>query len=650
MKKVFSLFALIFFLFLFVQKAEAVYFTKYLTDKITLKEGSAITICPINSSLSRKELLNRPDQGLDSDQLTAWFQSAYSSTCAGDKEDFILARIVYGLRNKENKGIEDYVYIFKNRLYRPDTGLIAFFEKETDESSYIPDGYNQSDATYDVDPSLEEVSKKLQDSGTLWYYGDLSKILPEENLKNLPGLQTSKGRLPIFIFDNQLYIVDSEKETVKDKILLDYSSEVPTLQQPSDLADFNEVLYPNAEFIKNSSNCDNSATFIGKSCKTYELQTSGDTKDIVAFYKSLEKKGWTCRISGKLEGYDTLSGTCEKGNLDRDHLLAHFYIVGDSKSEDYNAAEERRKAIGKIDTSKGLTATSAAQIVLIASSRSEPLVYSIELSVHFPEDESSQLNELNGFPVFPGSTFLGKEPILPCWDDFVYGRCNSDKFVWSTKSSYLEVSDWFVKNSSKFGWSCYVKEYSYIDNTTCKKDNLEYGLSISRSLYTDYVSDSSSTGIYVYIPNKESVASRPHAQPRPLTDWNDFPLYPGISFSEPQNQPACVHLDSDPRDCGMTTRTGSAKGDQRKKIRDWYNSVKSNWKCTGSSLNNDLREPYYDVIFSCEKKDIRGEITISFDELSKTEVTIGAEYYVNKERPSPPAESTIPSPIPINRQ
>lgn len=643
MKKILSsIFILVFLFILFVQKSEAVYYTRFLTDKITLKEGYKVSICPIKSQFTRKDLMTRSQKGLDPEQLINWFRLSYQSPCEGEKEDIILGRIIYNLRNKQNEGLEDYIYIFKNRLLRPNTGLIAFFDKGQNETVYVPDGYVQSDTTYDIDPTnidpkLKDVSKKLDNSGTLWYQGNLSKILNEETLKKLQGFEVS-GKLPIFIFDDKLYIVNSEKETLTDKLLLDFSSDNTLPKQP-DLKDFNPFVYPNSEFIK--EDCDNLCKTLGWDT-TYQWQTSDYPKNIEAFFNSLKgnaKEGWNCEIpedSNKLNGYNSILGNCEKGDLKKDHLKAEFRIYGDPESENYVARDEKRSEITKVNISGGLTASSAAQIVTIASSLGNPLVYYIELSIHSPGDESQQLKELNGFPVYPGSSYLGKEGIMNCRDDIIYGRCNSDEYIWSTKNSYKEVSDWFIKNNSKFGWNCYVRDYDsyYISNTFCKKGDLEYGLSISRYLYTDYVSDNSTTGIYVFIPNKESVNSRPSPHPRPLNEWSDFPFFPNISFSNPENLPECKHLDSDldfPWGCGETIRIAYVKGDQTNQIKDWYKNVAGNWKCRESDF--EFQGEYY---FNCSKEPeeiIGGPVKIQYNkDYSETRVIIGVLYHVDKEK------------------
>lgn len=649
MKKIFSSILILVVLFIVsIQKSEAVYYTRFLTDKITLKEGHKVSICPIKSQFTRKDLMYRPQNGLDSQQLMNWFRLSYQASCEGEKEDLILGRIIYSLRNKPNKGLEDYIYLFKDRLLRPNTGLIAFFDKEGNETVYVPDGYTQSDAIYDIDPlnidpTLKDVSKKLENSGTIWYQGDLSKILNEETLKNLQSFEGSR-KLPIFIFEDKLYIVSSEKESLTDKLLLDFSSENVVPKQP-DLKDFNTFIYPNSEFIREE--CDDLCKSFGWDT-TYQWQTSDDPKSIESFFNSLKsnvKDEWKCEItenSSKLDGYNSISGYCDKGDLKKDHLKTKFLIYGDPESEDYNARDQKREEIDKIDTSKGLTASSAAQLVLIASSLGNPLIYHIELSVHSPGDESQQLKELNGFPVYPGSTYLGKEPIANCRDDIIYSRCNSDRYVWSTKDSFKEVSDWLIKNNVKFGWNCYVRDYAsyFISNTSCKKGDLEYVLSISRYLYTDYVSDNSSTGIYVYIPDKEKVASRPHAHPRPLSEWSDFPLYPGISFSNPENQQECMNLDSDldfPNRCGMTTRTGYITGDQRKKIKEWYVGVGGSWKCRESSMDpKDVKDQDTYFYFDCSKEPeeiIGGPVIIDLtNDSSETKVVTGVFYYVDKEK------------------
>lgn len=130
-------------------------------------------------------------------------------------------------------------------------------------------------------------------------------------------------------------------------------------------------------------------------------------------------------------------------------------------------------------------------------------------------------NELNGFPVYPGATFTKKQIQPPCVEGQYSGFsvCGSTTYLWNSKDDYDQISSWYREDKSGYGWKCSGGAGSYDGPrnssgiTSCKKDSLNYGLSLS--------TDTSKTEITLQIPYKNNIQNptTPENVAQNFYDW-----------------------------------------------------------------------------------------------------------------------------------
>lgn len=92
--------------------------------------------------------------------------------------------------------------------------------------------------------------------------------------------------------------------------------------------------------------------------------------------------------------------------------------------------------------------------------------------------------EINGFPVFPGATFVKKETTAPCTGkESGFTDCGSTTYTWASDNAD-KVYDWYTKDQANSGWKMSGGAGSFDDlqnyngKITLKKANLTYGLGL----------------------------------------------------------------------------------------------------------------------------------------------------------------------------
>lgn len=119
------------------------------------------------------------------------------------------------------------------------------------------------------------------------------------------------------------------------------------------------------------------------------------------------------------------------------------------------------------------------------------------------QTETSEVDETNSFPVYPGAKFIRKEQSNPCIEDETSGFsiCDSTTYTWETTDDFDKVNSWYVADKSDSGWKCSGGAGSYeslrdaSNKTTCRKDSLTYTLHLFAS--------ATKTEVILEIPNKK---------------------------------------------------------------------------------------------------------------------------------------------------
>ncbi len=112
------------------------------------------------------------------------------------------------------------------------------------------------------------------------------------------------------------------------------------------------------------------------------------------------------------------------------------------------------------------------------------------------------LQELNGFALYPKATFIKKETIPPCTGDISgFSVCDSTTYTFESLDDYDSISLWYTKDTSNSGWICsgsagsYTSKREASSTTTCAKESTAYALNI--------VATNKKTEITIVIPQKK---------------------------------------------------------------------------------------------------------------------------------------------------
>jgi len=93
--------------------------------------------------------------------------------------------------------------------------------------------------------------------------------------------------------------------------------------------------------------------------------------------------------------------------------------------------------------------------------------------------------EIDGFPAYPGATFIGKSKTSPCETTNGYALCGGLAYTWETKDNYDQISNFYRNDPSQSGWKCaggageYESPRSSSGVTQCKKGTSENDLNVT---------------------------------------------------------------------------------------------------------------------------------------------------------------------------
>lgn len=104
-----------------------------------------------------------------------------------------------------------------------------------------------------------------------------------------------------------------------------------------------------------------------------------------------------------------------------------------------------------------------------------------------PAASSALPDTIKDFPVYPGSTFSGKEVQQPCTgNESGYTLCGTTTYTWISKDNGDVIQHWYQTDASHSAWVCgkggagdAVSTIEFNAWSTCKKGGVNYGFNLN---------------------------------------------------------------------------------------------------------------------------------------------------------------------------
>src|SRR5437870_1671662 len=106
--------------------------------------------------------------------------------------------------------------------------------------------------------------------------------------------------------------------------------------------------------------------------------------------------------------------------------------------------------------SQSMKSVSQGQVIVTQTPTATSKTPSPTIDNHLPSVASPtpSRQELNGFPVYPGATFIESKTVPTCQDGQYSGFsiCNVKTYTWQVNATFDDISAFYRQDKSKSGW------------------------------------------------------------------------------------------------------------------------------------------------------------------------------------------------------